>query len=283
MKPAPLWPALLLGATVSFATTAAWADGAAGPDNSGESDWELGIGVGSVRYPMYDGAAESQYLTVPFPYIVYHDPHLSVTSNRVRGIVLAGGHWSVDVDFSGQPYVQSDRTRERVGMPDLQWLGEVGPALRYQAWEDEAGLTELDVVLPLRAAVSAQGLTLHHRGLVFAPRLELDHDLSDAPQRLEWEADLTVVYDDRGYDQYYYGVAPEFASAARPAYAATSGYAGYRAECGLTWYHGDLAYGAFIKYTSLKGAVFLDSPLVSRSDGLSLGVSISWIIQHSHP
>ena len=271
------WPALLL----ALASTPAWADGAGGPDAPAGSNWELGVGIGSVRYSVYDGAAESQYLTVPFPYVVYHAPHLSVTNNRVRGIVFARSNWSLDVDFSGQPYVQSDRTRERVGMPDLQWLGEVGPALRYMAWESGSQLTELDLVLPLRAAVSAQGLSLHHRGAVFAPRLELDHDLSDEPEHFDWDASLTAVYDDKGYDQYYYGVTPEFATAARPAYDASGGYAGYRAELGLNWHHRDFVYAGFIKYTSLKGAVFLGSPLVSRADGLSVGISISWILQHS--
>ena len=167
-------------------------------------------------------------------------------------------------------------------MPDLTWLGEVGPALRYEAWEAESELTELDVVLPVRAAVGAQGLTLHHRGAVFAPRLELDHDLSNEPERLDWDASLTVVYDDKGYDQYYYGVTPQFATAARPAYDAPGGYAGYRAELGLNWHRRDFVYAGFIKYTSLRGAAFLDSPLVSRADGLSVGISISWILQHSH-
>jgi MipA family protein len=279
VSPSRAWFATLL----VLVQAPVWADGAGGPELSGTSNWELGIGLGAVRYPVYDGAFETQYLTVPFPYVVYHDPHLSVTNSRVRGIVIARSNWSLDVDFSGQPYVESDRTRERVGMTDLDWLGEAGPALRYLAWEAESQQTELDLVLPVRAAVSVQGLTLHHRGYVFAPRLELDHDLSDQPRRLEWDADLTAVFDDRGYDQYYYAVTPRFATAKRPAYDAPGGYAGYRAELGCTLYRGALVYGAFIKYTSLKGAVFLDSPLVARSDGLSFGVSVSWIIQQSHP
>ncbi|HEV2110825.1 MAG TPA: MipA/OmpV family protein [Gammaproteobacteria bacterium] len=245
------------------------------------STLELGIGVGSVRYPDYPGAIETRSLTLPFPYVVFRNPHLRVNNNRVRGIVLARSNWSLDLDFSGQPYVESDRTRERLGMPDLDWLGQVGPALRYLAWEDAAGATELDAVVPLRAAVGAQGLTLHHRGWVFAPRLELDHDLPDGPDHLDWDVNLTAVLDDRSYNQYYYGVAPEFATASRPEYAAAGGFAGYRAEFGFSLHRGDLIYGAFVNYTSLHGAVFLASPLVGRSDGLSFGLSLSWILQRS--
>ena len=243
------------------------------------SSLELGIGVGSVRYPDYPGAIETRSLTLPFPYVVLHNPHLNVENNRVRGIVLASSDWSLDVDFSGQPYVESDRTRERLGMPDLNWLGQVGPALRYLAWEDEGETTELDAVIPLRVAVGAQGLTLTRRGWVFAPRLELDHDMQEGSDHLDWDVDLTAVFDDRGYNQYYYSVAPQFATATRPTYAAPGGYAGYRAELGFSLHRGDLVYGAFVNYTNLKGAAFLDSPLVGRSDGVSFGVSLSWILQ----
>ena len=245
------------------------------------SSLELGIGVGFVRYPDYPGAIETRNLTLPFPYVVLHNPHLSVNNNRVRGIVLASSNWSLDVDFSGQPYVESDRTRERLGMPDLDWLGQAGPAFRYLAWEDATGATELDAVIPVRVAVGAQGLTLHHRGWVFAPRLELDHNLPDGPDHLNWDVNLTTVFDDRSYNQYYYGVAPEFATASRPAYTAPGGYAGYRAEFGLSLHRGDLVYGAFVNYTSLHGAAFIASPLVGRGDGFSFGLSLSWILQRS--
>ena len=260
-------------------SSAALADAPGMPDEQTGSNWELGIGFGSVRYPIYDGAAEAQYLSVPFPYINYHAPHLSVTNNRVRGIVFAGSHWSLDVDFSGQPQVESDRTRERLGMPDLGWLGEAGPALRYSAWQDEAGETVFDLVLPVRTAVSAEGLTLTHRGNVFAPRLELDHDLFDVDGRLEWDANLTAEYEDRDYTRYYYGVAPQYATATRSTYTPPGGYAGYRAEMGFSLHQGELVYGAFINYTSLDHAAFLASPLVGRHEGLSFGFSVAWVIQ----
>lgn len=266
---------LLLGLV---AQSGAWADAGVSPPPAG---FEFGIGVGVVRFPDYPGAMETRTLTLPFPYIVYHDPHLSVNNNRVRGIVIARSRFSLDVDFSGQTEVRSSSTQERRGMPDLNWLGEAGPALRYAAWLDETGTTELDVVLPVRAAVGAQGLTLHHRGWVFAPRLELGHALYDSPERLDWDTSLIALFDDRGYAQYYYGVPPQFATASRPAFEAPSGYAGYRAEFGFSLHRGDLVYGAFLNYTNLKGAGFIASPLVGRSDGFSFGFAVSWVLQRS--
>lgn len=270
--------ALLLLMLSPFAARADGNATASGTDDA--VHFRLGVGLGSVRFPDYPGAIETRSLTLPFPYVVLYHEHLKVDNNRVRGIVFAGSHWSLDVDFSGQPQVESDRTRERLGMPDLGWLGEAGPALRYNAWRDEAGETELDLVLPVRTAVSAEGLTLTHRGNVFAPRLELDHDLFDVDGRLEWDASLTAEYEDRDYTRYYYGVAPQYATATRPAYTPPGGYAGYRAEMGFSLHQGELVYGAFINYTSLDRAAFLASPLVGRHEGLSFGFSFAWVIQH---
>lgn len=254
-------------------------DGAASADAHDTVRFRLGVGVGSVRFPDYPGAIETRSLTLPFPYVVLYHEHLKVDNNRVRGIVFTGSHWSLDVDFSGQPQVESDRTRERLGMPDLGWLGEAGPALRYNAWRDEVGETEFDLVLPIRMAVTAEGLTLTHRGDVFAPRLELNHDLFDMDGRLEWDVNLTAEYEDRNYTRYYYGVAPQYATATRAAYAPPGGYAGYRAEIGFSLHEGDLAYGAFANYTNLDHAAFLSSPLVGRREGWSFGFSIAWVIQ----
>lgn len=266
---------IVLFFSLGVATAApAWASH---PENA--TRFQIGVGVGSVRFPDYPGASETRSLTVPFPYVVLYHAHLRVNNNRVRGIVFAKSNWSLDVDFSGQPQVESDRTGERIGMPNLDWLGEAGPALRYTIWRHDSDDTSLDLVLPVRAAVSAEGFTLTHRGNVFAPRLELVHNPFDEDGRASWDATLTAVYEDQNYARYYYGVPSQYATPVRPAYEPDGGYAGYRTEIGFSLHEGDLVYGAFVNYTNLDHAVFLASPLVGNREGLSFGVSIAWVMQ----
>lgn len=245
-----------------------------------DSRYELGVGVGVVRFPYYPGAAESRTLALPFPYFVFHSPHLDVSRDRVRGKLFKDDRWALDVDFGGSVAVDSTRVPERQGMPDLDWLGEVGPALRYRAWRSDDGGTEVDGVLPVRVAMSAQGLTLHHRGWVTAPRLEW-HDFiaGTGADHLSLDSAFTVIYVDRSYADYYYSVAPQYATAGRPAYAAPGGYAGWRANAGFSWHRGDRVYGAFVNYTSLHGAAFQSSPLVSEAGGWSFGVALSWVLK----
>lgn len=245
---------------------------------SSSATWDLGIGVAAVRLPDYPGAQRSRDLVLPFPYIVYRSPHLDVDNQRVRGIVLAGSRFSLDVDVSGSVAVDSSRDSERRGMPDLDWIGEAGPALRYDAWRDDHAGAKLDLVLPLRAAASARGLRLHHRGWVWAPRLEFKRRSGGTTHRDEFDASLAARWAGAALNDYVYGVAPRYASAQRPAFEPGAGYAGYSASFGMSLRRGAVVYGWLLRYTSLSGSVVAASPLVSRAHTATVGVAVSWIL-----
>jgi len=89
------------------------------------------------------------------------------------------------------------------------------------------------------------------------------------------------VFADRKYHDYFYGVDAAYATATRPAYQARGGYAGWRAlaatsrRFGITWV------GAFLRYDSLSGAVFDDSPLMRSKHAVTAGIGISWVFARS--
>lgn len=274
-----IWPVLLLGLA---AQTAAWADTDTDASAAPPSRFEFGVGVGAIHFPDYPGSEEVRTLVLPFPYVVLRNRYLDVNRDHIRGKLFKDDRFSLDMDFGGQVSVDSSGTQERRGMPDLDWLGEVGPLLRYHAWRDTEDETHLDLLLPLRVAVSARGFSLRHRGWVTGPRVEWHKTLQvGGDDTVYLDSALTAYYVDRGYADYYYSVAPQYANATRPAYAAPGGYAGDSVELGLSWHHGDMVYGAFIEHTSLHGAVFQSSPLVGRADGLSLGLAVSWVLQRN--
>jgi outer membrane protein len=84
-------------------------------------------------------------------------------------------------------------------------------------------------------------------------------------------------FGDRRYHDYFYGVAPQFATAERPAYAAPGGFGGWQAIVALSATYGKTWIGAFVKADWLRGAVFDDSPLVRRSTNLSGGLGVSHV------
>jgi outer membrane scaffolding protein for murein synthesis (MipA/OmpV family) len=251
----------------------------AAPDTQATSRLVLGVGIGGLRLPDYPGAAEHRDLLLPFPYVVYHSRYLDVNHDQVRGKLFSSERFALDVDFGGAVSVDSSRDPERQGMPNLDWMGEVGPALRYKAWRDADETTQLNVIAPLRAAASASGLRLHHRGWVFEPRAVLVHHIGDDINGYSLEAGASLLYSDRDYNNYYYGVAPQYAAPQRPAYTAPGGYGGYRLALGWSLHRGDMVYGAFLNYMDLDGASFAASPLVSRRHDISIGFAVSWVLK----
>jgi len=267
-----------LALLAALAAAPAWAD-VPEPPPPQQTRMELGVGVGAVDFPAYDGAAEKRQLVLPFPYFIIRSRFLDADRDQVRGKLLKSDDWSLDVDFGGNVDVSSSDTRERQGMPDLDWLGEVGPALRWHIWHGRPG-NGLDLVLPARVAASVDGLKFHHRGFDSDPRLDWDGTwYQSGDDRLILDANLSARFVDRGYAGYYYGVAPRYATATRPAYEAPGGYAGWSTQFGVSWHRGDMVYGAFIEHTSLHGARFQPSPLVGDAGGWSFGFAIAWVLE----
>lgn len=254
---------------------------ASGQSESQASQFEIGLGLGGIRFPDYPGADEHRTLLLPFPYVIYHSRYLDVNRDQVRGKLLSGKRLSLEVDFAGSVAVDSSRDHERQGMPNLDWMGEAGPALRYRIWSNFEETTQVFAVLPLRAAIGAHALTLHHRGFVFAPRVEFVHHVGDDTHGFSIDSGVSLIYGSQDYFQYIYGVAPQYANPERPTYTALGGYGGYTLSVGGSLHRGDMVYGSFISYTSLAGASFINSPLVSRTHDLTFGVMVAWIFKRS--
>jgi outer membrane protein len=271
---------LLLSAALAAAAPAM--AGEIAPPPPQESRFEAGVGVGAVDFPVYDGAAEKRTLVLPFPYFTLRSRFLDADRDQVRGKLIRSDRWSLDVDFGGNIEVTSSDTRERQGMADLDWLFELGPALRYHAWRGEQPGNGVDFVLPARAAMSIHAAKFHHRGFDSDPRLEWRATWFQAGgDRVTLDANLAARFVDRGYADYYYSVAPQYATSARPAYAAPGGYAGWSTQAGVSWHRGDMVYGAFVEHSSLHGAAFQASPLVGVADGWAFGVAVAWVIHRS--
>jgi MipA family protein len=98
-----------------------------------------------------------------------------------------------------------------------------------------------------------------------------------------WNAGFLAgpLFADRRYHSYFYTVAPQYATASRPAYQATGGYAGAQALTALSKRFPHYWVGAYVRYDTLSGAAFADSPLVQRNSYWSAGIGIAWIIHTS--
>ncbi|MGZ5715884.1 MAG: MipA/OmpV family protein [Caldimonas sp.] len=240
----------------------------------GEPLWELGLGVAAVRFPDYRGSDQSSTYVLPLPFVAYRGRFFRADRDGARAILFAGRRIVVDVSLSASVPTRSNHSDARQGMPDLPGTFEIGPNLNVELWQSDDRRFKLDLRLPVREAVTLE-TPPRAIGLTFSPNLNLDvRRFAGA-----WNLGMLAgpLYADRRYHEHFYGVAPEFATASRPAYRAPAGYAGWRATTAFSRRLGNAWLGGFVRYDDLHGAAFEPSPLVRRERAFTAGLGISWI------
>jgi outer membrane protein len=240
--------------------------------------WELGLGVAGLRLPDYRGSDQSRSYLLPLPYIVYRGTWLKADRDGARALLLDRGRVKVDVSLAASTPTRSSDNAARDGMPNLSATAEIGPNLNVTLAKSTVQHYRLDLRLPLRAAFTVER-SPRSVGATFSPHLNLDlGGLAGG-----WNLGLLTgpVFADRKYHAYYYGVDAAYARPDRPAYDAHGGYGGWQALAATSRRFGNTWVGAFLRYDSLRGASFEDSPLVRRNSALTLGFGISWILTTS--
>lgn len=243
--------------------------------------WELGLGATVLRLPDYRGSDESRTYVYPIPYFVYRGERLRVDRQGARAVLLESQRLEVDFSANATPPVDSSSNRARQGMPDLDPTVEIGPQLNYKLARDAAGAWRLDLRASVRAVLATDLRHTGQAGYTFYPHF----NLGARPELLggRWNVGLHAgpLFATRDYHRYFYGVDPQFATAERPAYEARGGYSGTLALASLSRRVGKAWFGAFVRYDTLRGAVFEESPLVRRDSSLMAGFALAWVFAES--
>jgi outer membrane protein len=259
---------------------AAW--GASGLAQAQESKplWEAGVGIATLSFPAYRGSDQTQAFVLPTPYFVYRGEFFKADREGLRAQLLGSERLELTLSGALSPPAPSDEVRARSGMPDLRANAEIGPQLNVRLWGSSADTHQLKLQLPLRAA-----FTLERKpkdlGWVFHPKLNLD--LTALPGLPGWTLGLQAgpLFGDRKQHQYFYGVAPSEATPERASYQARAGFAGMQYLIGASRQYERQWVGAFVRYDSLSGATFANSPLVRTKNYFAAGVAVSWILGES--
>ena len=253
-----------------------------GPASAEEAPlWDLAVGGGLLTIPEYRGSDDRR--TLPFPYIYpnYRGKRLRVDDDGIRGILVEKKRYELDFSLDGNPPVSSDDSAARAGMPDLDLTVQIGPALGIWLMTDYEKQRSLKLNLPVRAAFAIDFDNFEHVGFAASPHFTF-HKWFRAWRR-PWRLGLSagLEFADEELHNFYYQVNPEFATATRPAYDADAGFGGTRFIATLISRTRKSWLSLFARYDRLDGATFEDSPLVERSDGLTLGFVYSRIIARS--
>jgi len=238
--------------------------------------WEFGLGLGAIAFMDYAGADTTHLYPVPVPYFVYRGKFLQADRNGLRGRLFNQEWIELNVSLNASAPVRKNAARE--GMPDLRPTLEMGPSLDLHLWHSADRKHRFDFRLPVRAAFTIQ--SPRDIGWVASPHVALDiDDVRDTG----WDFSVLTgpLFADRRYNDYYYAVAPAYATQERPAYQAQGGYSGAQILASLSKRYPKHWVGAYVRYESLAGARFEASPLVKQKQYWSGGVGFAWMIAQS--
>jgi outer membrane scaffolding protein for murein synthesis (MipA/OmpV family) len=237
--------------------------------------WELGVGVGGLRLPHYRGSDQSHNLVVPVPFLVYRGEIFKSDKNGTRAVLLNTDSLDVDLSVAISAPTQSRSNNARRGMANLAPTFELGPNMNWTVAHE--GNWKLDLRWPVRAVATLQA-NPQMVGWTSTPNANLD-----VANLGGWNLGVLVgpVINSRHMNGHFYDVGAADATTTRPSYSAAGGYAGSQFVTALSRRDQNSFAGFFVKFDTLRGAQFADSPLVRRRDNLSFGFAMSWVLKTS--
>jgi outer membrane scaffolding protein for murein synthesis (MipA/OmpV family) len=269
-------PSFLALAAISVLPSLAAAQ--AQPAERNQPLWEAGIGAAAFSTPAYPGADDRNNRVLALPYLIYRGKVFRADQNGIGARLLNDDRLELDVGFAGSLPAHSDDVEARRGMPDLGTLVEFGPRVKYK-FADLGEQGRLRFELPLRAVIEARS-GLRRQGWTMEPRLVWEKRGEAA--RWTMEAQLGAVFGDERINRYFYEVAPQYATAERPAYRAGSGLMLVRTGLfGTVRLNPDLRMFGFVRYETYAGAANQDSPLMKKNTGASAGIGFAWTFARS--
>lgn len=238
--------------------------------------WEMGAGALVVSQQAYPGAAQRVGLGLVFPYIVYRGKFLRSSNEGVGLVAIKTQKIELDVGFSGAFGSNSNDIEARRGMPDLGTLVEFGPRLKWSLGEGPANGR-------VRAEFAVRGVFdlsdhFYNVGASFEPKLVFERALG----AWHYKTSAGLIMGDQKLADTFYGVAPIYATANRPAYSAESGLVAVRLAATISrQLSPQVRFLGFAQLDSLAGAANNNSPLVQKSIGSTLGAGLIYTFAKS--
>jgi outer membrane protein len=245
---------------------------------SGLPLWEVGGFAGSLTGPAYPASTERLNRNLVLPYFIYRGERFSVDRDGIDARLRLAPNYELDLGVSGSFPAMSDGISVRQGMPDMGTLLEFGPRLKVKLPSPGPGM-RLGLDLPLREVFEVSGGT-RGQGLVFEPSMALD--MANVGGGWSMTAKFGLIWGDQQINQYFYGVAPAYATALRPAFEAQSGLMSARASLSASKsLNPDVRLFGYARMDYFGLSANTASPLHLQNSSPSMGLGLTWTLGRS--
>jgi outer membrane scaffolding protein for murein synthesis (MipA/OmpV family) len=244
-----------------------------------ETEWALGLGLGVFNYHLYPGAKETNKIILPAPYFTYRSPKFEI-DRGIKSFIYNSEEIVIDLSADFGLPVNSDDTLARKGMPNLDLMLQFGPSLEFMLNDRRKNYFDVRFEIPVRVAFVTDFHSVDHIGYLVEPRFTFNHKRI-GKTGLSHKTTLGLKFATEDFYAYYYDVAPEFATPVRTVFNSDAGFGGSFVNYRITYKTSDFVYWMFLRYQSLRGAEFEDSPLVLQNDYSFIGFGFAWIFAGS--
>ena len=169
-------------------------------------------------------------------------------------------------------------------MPELDAIGEIGPALRYYFFRD-SWRDHLYLQCAWRAVFSLDfesGVDAEYQGWRSDIGLNYQNKSLLEDEGISLFLRYRLHFSDSQYHRYFYEVPSQFATSRRAAYEADGGYAGFSLSGSIFKdFTRKFSMGIYARWDNLDGAVFEDSPLVREKNNYTVGCIAIWELARS--
>ncbi len=238
---------------------------------------EMGLVGVTFFTPDYPAAEQGSLRTLAVPYAYYRGKQMRAEEGGMRGRLMDQQTWDVDLSLAGSFPADSRHNRAREGMPNIDWIGEVGPRLRIHL-EDFASSSRYfkwNFLFPIHYVFSTNFRRWDDRGYLFKPEMEWKWRYEEFKQS-DLILSLSATFASDQLMDYFYEVPDSYATPLRPAYQAQGGYLGMGFLVGATReYKSGFKFFCGVKGDFYQYSVNRSSPLFKQLTNWGFGMGFS--------
>lgn len=247
--------------------------------------WEFGVGAAGLSLEAYPASAEKTDRIFALPYFIYRGDRVRLQDGNLSAVALENRRYKLDVSIGAALNVDSEDVPLRAGLPDLDFLFEIGPKIEVSLWDkgsrSERRRHRVVWETALRASFSTDFSSVSSQGFVLNTQVDYELDGFLTPNtKLVVGGGPIWVTDELG--DYVYGVDQQFATATRTAYQGRSGYLATNLVVGLRHrFSRNFQVFAALGLGLHDGAANRRSPLFEENFTSGVAIGMAWALKTS--
>ena len=246
--------------------------------------WEFGVGAGLIRSYDYPASNDQNRRAIALPFFIYRTPAVRFGGGGLRAVAIENPRVKLDLSVGGSLNASSTDDGVREGMPDLDFLFEIGPELEVRLFDRELGENsrlQSRFTSEIRAVFATNFSSIGRQGVV----AEAGFDINVRNVRntgVDVGAAIGFTYANEKLQDYFYEVQNEFVTPSRAAYDAKGGYLETKVSVGLGFRPRKNMVVFLGAFTGLyNGAANEDSPLFETDVQTGMALGFVWTLKKS--